>query len=130
MALNPFLSRSEKKERQSKGYWAAPRQEKKLAKRLGGQTITGSGSKLRKGDVEVRGIVRIEAKTTSADSFRVSKEMLQKIRNASLPSDQVPAIIIEFLNAKGLPEGEVAVIPVDMLETLIHGAKTNSKAGP
>lgn len=127
---NPFLTRGEKKDRQSAGYWRAPKQEKDLSKRLGGHQIAGSGSKLRKGDISVDGIARIEAKTTSADSFRVTKDMIDKIRRASLPSDQVPAIIVEFLSAKGAPDGELAIIPVDMLEALIHAAKNAPKTNP
>jgi hypothetical protein len=46
--------------------------------------------------------------------------MVTTITNAGLASNEVPALIIEFLDIKGFPEEELAVIPVKFLEHLIH----------
>jgi len=127
--INPFLNRTAKKAKQSTAFWRSKRQEKELGKRLGATQIVGSGNKLRKGDLSINGIARIEAKTTSSSSFRVTLDMIEILKNASLPSDQIPAIIIEFLNERGKPKAEIAIIPVDLLEALIsHAAKSITAA--
>jgi len=124
--VNPFFTRAKKGESQPKSYWRSKNQEKDLSKRLGGRPITGSGSGIRKGDVRVSGIARIEAKTTLNASFRVTLEMVEKISNAAINNDEMPAIIVEFLDPHGKPKCEVAIVPVAMLEGLIHVAKTNA----
>jgi len=116
---NPFLSRGERHSKQSRSYWRSPKQEKNLAKRLSGFRTPGSGSKHKKGDVYVSRIVRIEAKTTQRKSFAVTREMLSKISHAGLAADELPVIVIEFLDPNGKPEGEIAVCPMLSLEGLI-----------
>jgi len=101
----------------------APRQEKELASRLA-RVTRGSGNQHERGDVRVTGILRIECKTTIKDSFRVTKEMLHKIKTAAFGSGEVPAIVIEFLDADTeKPLGELAVVPTWVLENLIEGSK-------
>jgi hypothetical protein len=122
---NPFLDRAKKDGKTSVAYRHAPKQEKSLAKRFGGIKTPASGAKVKKGDVQVKDLVRIEAKTTSADSFRVTKEMLRKIQNAGLGSSELPVMVIEFLGPRGKSEGELAVLSITDLEMLIHAAKEN-----
>lgn len=93
-------------------------QEKELAKRAGGKVVRGSGRGNEKGDVRVKGVVRIEAKTTSKSSFSITSEMIQKIELASVCSGECPAIVVEFLNAAGKPIHEVAVVPMWVLNSL------------
>ena len=96
----------------------APKQEAELAKRGGGQTTPGSGSGYQKGDVKgYRGFIRIEAKTTSHDSFRVTQEMLDKIEEAALANQEIPVLIIEF-QKHGRKVREVAVVPSYILDEL------------
>ncbi len=96
----------------------APQQERELSKRIGGAVVRGSGCGNEKGDVRVKGVLRIEAKTTSRASFSVTRKMIQKIQTAAVSCGESPAIIVEFLSAEGKPELEVAVVPVWVLNSL------------
>ena len=98
----------------------APKQEKELSKRLKGHLVPGSGSGPQKGDVRVRGVVRVEAKTTKNKSFSVTRKMIDTITDAGIGHGELPAMVIEFLDGDGHPETEVAVIPMWALEMLIN----------
>ena len=105
--------------KQSAAHRRAPHQERELAKRSGGKLTPASGSKTQKGDVsKAYGILRIEAKTTSKKSFSVTREMVRKIEDASLPNGEVPAIVVEFIDENGKPLMEVAVVPTYILPML------------
>lgn len=84
--------------------------------------IPGSGSGHMKGDVRVRNLVRIEAKTTKNKSFSVTRKMIDKVTDAGICHGELPAMVIEFLDEAGQPETEVAVIPMWALEMLINRA--------
>ena len=117
MSRDSFLNRESRKG--VPAYRRSKQQERSLAKRSGGSLVSGSGSGLDKGDVKkYSGVFRVEAKTTGKDSFRVTKEMIQKIEEAALPNGELPAIIIEFVDQRGKPLSEVAVVPTDVLESL------------
>lgn len=92
-------------------------QEKELAYRVGGKTTPASGALDVKGDVRVKGVMRIEAKTTQHKSFSLTREMLRKIEDAGLASGELPAMEIEF-HDKGKPVYRVAVVPVYVLEMM------------
>src|SRR5207253_2346748 len=122
---------------QSKAYRRSPKQEKDLSKRLTATVMSGSGAgrakghamargKPHKGDLQIKGIARIEAKTTQAKSFSITREMIDKITDAAVYSDELPAIVVEFLNSLGKPEAEVAVIPMWALKALLDNARTNA----
>jgi hypothetical protein len=96
----------------------SPRQEAELAKRTGGRVTRGSGCGNEKGDIRIKGIARIEAKTTKHKSFSVTQEMLDKIEEAAITSGELPALVIEFLDDKGKPTREVAVVPTWVLGIL------------
>lgn len=83
---------------------------------MAGRRTAGSGSKMEKGDVRIRGVMRIEAKTTKHKSFSVTLEMIEKIEDAALPATEIPAIVIEFNDGKGRKLKEVAVVPTYALE--------------
>ena len=91
-------------------------QELELAHKHGGKVTPGSGNQHMKGDVRIERVMRIEAKTTIAKSFRVTREMVQKIEDAALPYGEIPAIVIEFIDEDGNPLKEVAVVPTYALE--------------
>lgn len=97
----------------------APKQEREAAKRLGGTLIKGSGSGDTKGDLRVKGILRLETKCTQRGSFSVTREMVRKIEDAALSSGELPAIEIEFLDAKGKVVQRVAVLPSISLDMLV-----------
>lgn len=98
-------------------------QERELALRMGGHVTPGSGNKEVKGDIRVRGICRIEAKTTKHKSFSVTLSMLDKIESAAIPHSEIPCMVIEFINDDGRPLKELAVIPVWALQQLIDNQK-------
>lgn len=92
-------------------------QEKELAERTGGKVTRGSGCGNEKGDVRVRRLLRIEAKTTQHKSFSVTREMVEKIENAAVAHGEVPIIVVEF-NDGGRKVAEVAVLPVWCLDRI------------
>jgi hypothetical protein len=117
---NPLITRLAKKAEQSVAYRMSRNKEKKLALKIGGRTTLASGAKKEKGDVRKNGIARLEHKLTGRNSFSVTVEMIQKIVNASVACEEIPAIIIEFVdNSTGKQLGEIAVVPVDDLVRLI-----------
>lgn len=110
--------RREQQSGRSPAHVRSKHQEEGIAKRLGGRATLASGALSEKGDVRVRRAVRVEAKTTTKKSFSVNLDMLRKIENAALTSDEFPAMEIEFLRKDGKPIGAVAVVPVYVLEMM------------
>jgi len=114
MSRDSFLNRHKGK---SPSHVRSKKQEAMLAKRGGGRLVPGSGSSYQKGDVKAyNGVYRIEAKTTKNKSFSVTREMVRKIEDAALPNGEMPAIVIEFIDERGNPEMEVAVVPTWLLD--------------
>ena len=107
-------------------YRRSKKQEKSLAKNLGGEPIPGSGSGAQKGDVRVKGFVRIEAKTTKHKSFSVTRDMVDKIENAALPNNEIPVLAIEFIDEQGNPEKELYIIPSYAFQEYLEG-RTNEE---
>lgn len=124
-SVNPFLVRAAKKKLQSPAYHHAPKQEYVAAKRIKGYTISGSGSGKTKGDARLPGVIRVEAKATSKASFRVTREMIEKIEAAALGCDEIPVIEIDMLDAKGKVEHRMVVLPASefyrMLDDVTSG---------
>lgn len=125
---NPLLDRIEKAGKQSKAYRASKGLERKAAKRVKGYTTSGSGNQREKGDIRKRGIVRIEHKATQHASFRVTKEMLEKIEYAARGCDELPVIVVDFLDERGQSTGrEIACIPFqDLLDLINDGSSEGS----
>jgi len=117
MSLDSFMNRDKKKGNPS--YRRSRKQEREIAGRLGGRTTAASGSKDEKGDVRVKGIMRIEAKTTKHKSFSVTLDMVRQIEEAALVSGEMPVIAIEFINSQGVPIKEVCVCPSYVLQELL-----------
>lgn len=116
MSLKSFLNRDAEKGTPS--HRRSRRQEKELASRIGGKRTVASGAKDEKGDVRLRRVVRIEAKTTKHASFSVTLDMIRKIEDAALPSDEMPIIAVEFNDGTGRKLKEVAVVPMYVLDLL------------
>lgn len=117
MSREAFLNRD--RDRGDPSYRRSRKQEKELATRLGGSKTLASGSKGEKGDVRVRGVLRIEAKTTKHKSFSVTLDMIRQIEDAALASDEIPCIVIEFNDGAGKRVKEVAVVPTYVLDDLV-----------
>lgn len=96
----------------------APAQEESLAKRLKGMRTPASGAGDVKGDVRVRRVLRVEAKTTQHKSFSITLDMVRKIEAAAASGAELPAIVVEFNDGNGKPIAEVAVVPTYVLDTL------------
>lgn len=74
----------------------AARQERDLAKQLGGRVTPGSGNLRIKGDVRVTGFTRVECKTTKRRSFSVNMDMLDKIESAAVSAQEIPFMEVEL----------------------------------
>lgn len=101
-------------------YHRSAAQEKEIASRVGGRLTPRSGAGKEKGDVRLKGMARIEAKTTSRKSFSVTLDMLDKLSNASLPTGEIPIHVIEFLDSEGKPIQSLAVMPLWAAEQLLE----------
>lgn len=120
---NPFLRRLARTSNLSNSHRRAPKQEKSLAKRIGGARTPASGAREVKGDVRVKNLLRLEAKTTKNKSFSVTLDMVQKIEQAAIHSGELPAIAIEFTDGFGRVLGEVAVVPIYVLDEICEAKK-------
>ena len=71
-------------------------QERKTAERIGGKVTKGSGNKDEKGDVRVRGFIRVECKTTKNSSFSVSVALIEKLEAAVFGVGEIPFFEVEL----------------------------------
>lgn len=126
---NPALSKLRDKaaKKLPNAYKYAPKQEKKLATKLAlhrvASRVPGSGAGKKKGDVQVNGIARIEAKATSRKSFSITRDMIDKITDGAGATNEVPIIQVDFLDPKGKLSHSCAVVPMYVLERLIAEAE-------
>jgi hypothetical protein len=80
-----------------KGQRSSQKQELELAEELGGRRQPGSGNQnTAKGDVRTKGLVRVEAKLTTDDSYRLQLADFWKIDSEKGPRE-FPAMVIDFL---------------------------------
>lgn len=97
----------------------ARQQEKSTAKRIGGVTTKGSGNGVEKGDVRVRGVARVENKTTKHNSFSITTEHLDKLDRAVLGTNEIPMMQIELASGSR----SFVVIPDIYLEDIIEAIR-------
>lgn len=97
---------------------ASPKNEKARAESLSANRVRGSGVGREKGDVRKKGVLRLELKTTSKKSFSVTQEMLDKIEEAALTSNEVPFLEIEFINESGKVLRRCCVVPSYVVELI------------
>lgn len=80
---------------------AGKKHELSLAKRLGGTNTPGSGAVAgAKGDVRMEDFLG-EGKTTQANSFAVTRDIMHKIVGEALDVGKVPFLSVCFVNSKG-----------------------------
>lgn len=97
-------------------------QERDTAARLGGKVTRASGAgAFEKADVRVKGLVRVENKTTQHRSFSVTLETIEKIEGHALQAGELPVMEIEIDN-QGARQ-RVAVIPTWALDMLVAKAQ-------
>lgn len=130
---NPFLDRlarvTQQQKKQSPAYWRSKKQEKEIGKKLNMRPTSASGSQRQKGDMYDPGIARVECKTTGAKSYSLTRADIDKITNASVPFGQLPAMVIEFINAEGRKEMDVALIKVSDLQHYVELLRKELKDG-
>jgi hypothetical protein len=71
-------------------------QERSLAKLLGGRVTKASGAQIEKADVRLRGVARIECKTTQAKSFSVSTKHIKALEASVNGTAEVPLMEVEL----------------------------------
>lgn len=120
---SPFMRRQRKTANLSNSHRRSRKQEKELVGRIGGHRTPASGSREVKGDVRIKGMARVEAKTTKNKSFSVTLDMIGKIEDATTSTTEMPVIVIEFHDGFGRKIKEVAVLPMYSLETLLSNQK-------
>ena len=108
-----------KRLRVDKSHRRSPSQEREAAQRFGGHVTRGSGSGWEKADVRVRGIVRIEAKTTKHRSFSVTTAMIDKLEAGTFGSGEVPVIEVEL----ELGRRRVYVVPDWAMDQIVDALK-------
>ena len=111
------MALTSKRMRLGKSQRRARQQEAEAAERLGGDQVKGSGSGYQKGDVRVRGMCRVECKTTKHRSFRVTLADIEKIEAATFGACELPVIEVELDNQR--TRAKVAVIPLWALDALL-----------
>ncbi len=109
-----------------KSHKRSRKQEREIAVKLGGKLVNRSGAGDIKGDVRIRGVARIEAKTTKNKSFSVTREMYDKIDEAATIAGEYPIIAVEF-NTEGKPGPTLAILPMYALEELLAAAQRNQE---
>ena len=102
---------TEKKQRR----WG-DRQEAKLSSKVGYGKTVSSGSGAEKGDLR-RGNWMIEVKSTRADSFRVSADIMGKLRNDGLTNGRPGVLIVQLGDGR-----QYVVMPLIEFEDLTEDA--------
>jgi Holliday junction resolvase len=107
-----------KRRRVSPSHQRSREQERECAEKFGGKVTKGSGSGYQKADVQAE-LVRVEAKTTKHDSFRVTVDMIEKLEADAFGADVIPMLEIEL----GLGKKKVYVVPDWAVEMLVDASK-------
>jgi len=110
--------KKEAKEKQHSSVQRSHNQETEIANEIGGRKTLASGALDEKGDVRIKGVVRIEAKTTQHKSFSVTREMIHKIEEAAVAFGEIPVIVVEFQNKNAQPTDSVCIVPRWALEMI------------
>ena len=118
MSRESFLRRVNGEAGNTRSHKRSKVQEKALARRVGGRITPGSGNGSIKGDIRKKGVMRIEAKTTKRASYSVTLDMIHKIEDAALSCNEMPVLVIEFIDEDGRPIKDVAVVPTYVLDAL------------
>lgn len=117
---NYFLRRTKRTSNITKSHKRAKRQEREIANRLGGKLTPASGAKDVKGDVRIKGVARIECKTTKHRSFSVTLDMVDKLEEEAALTGELPVFVIEFNDGEGRRLKELVVCPSYVLDSLIQ----------
>lgn len=92
---------------------AGRRAERRVLRDLGARPVPASGATDRaKGDGE-HGEFLVEVKSTSQDSFRLTRELLGKVTGQARATGMTPAVEVVFTDGAGQPvrDGDWVVVP-------------------
>lgn len=117
-STNIYIRRQQRTANLTKSHKRAPKQEKEIAALTKGRLTPRSGAGDVKGDVRLKGIARIECKTTKNKSFSVTLDMVEKLEMEAALSGELPVFVIEFIDHNGKKIKDLAVCPSYVLETL------------
>lgn len=117
-----FMRRQMRGNQPTPSHKRSPKQEREIATKLGGKLVRRSGAGEVKGDVRIKGLIRLEAKTTKHKSFSVTREMYDKIDEAATMTGEFPVLAIEF-NTEGKAGATLAIMPMYALEELLQALK-------
>ena len=96
----------------------ARQQEKELAALTGGKQTPASGAGYQRGDVRVKGFMRIEAKTTKHQSFSVTAEHVKLVKEAVTGTGEIPIMVIELGD-----KTTFCVLPMSALEDILEALR-------
>jgi len=96
--VNPYLARKRGQRIGDPGRAS----ERRLARRLGGRQIPGSGAGAEKGDIDLPAF-RVEAKSTTGSSLGLQYRWLSKIVDEARMAGKSPAVALTFTHADGRP---------------------------
>lgn len=106
---------------------ASKKQERRIAEDIGGRAQPASGALPHaKGDVRKQGKLRIEAKMTYAESYRLTRDVLDKIASHAT-FDEVPVVVVDFVDKRTQRvERSVAVVPYEDWVRISNAADVDS----
>jgi len=115
--LNEGGVKLHKKSRGTDSQKRSRKQEKRLARDLGGRVQPASGAGSAKGDVRVAGDVRAECKLTRAKSFNLKLSDLEKIEGEA-SGEEMPLLHLEFQGVS--PHKKYVVLPYWAFQSLME----------
>ena len=107
---------------------ASTKQERQIMKGIGGRVQPASGAMAsHKSDGRLRDKVRMEAKFTYADSYRVTLKDLNKLRSECQGSER-PAFVIDFIDkSTGLRNDRWVLVTHSDWEKLVNGSTADGE---
>jgi len=95
------------------------KQERRVAKKVGGKVQPGSGSKdFAKGDIKEESFL-VECKFTEKQSIRVELKWLKKISREAMAEGKIPALSVEIQHDDHLTAQDWTMIPTEALKELL-----------
>jgi hypothetical protein len=75
----------------------SPKQERRVADLVGGKNTPASGAKEIKGDIRLKGLLRIECKATEKPEYVLTHKVIDKIKEQALTCAELPCVQVDFL---------------------------------
>jgi len=76
----------------------SPKQERRVADLVGGKNTPASGAKEIKGDIRLKGLLRIECKATEKPEYVLTHKVIDKIKEQALTCAELPCVQVDFLD--------------------------------